>query len=115
MPATSRAQYRLMRAVASGDAHLPGMTKKQGEEYVAGQSPKGLPERKKPKTKTEYDHQHMMPDGRMMEDSEMGHSQEKAGPGEGWRKAAKPKAGATTKAQDMIKRGLAEHRAKRGG
>lgn len=43
--ATSQAQYRLMQAVAHGDAKLPGMSKKQAAEYISGQSPKGLPER----------------------------------------------------------------------
>jgi hypothetical protein len=44
MPATSKAQFRLMQAVAHGNAHLPGLSKEKAAEYVAGQSPKGLPE-----------------------------------------------------------------------
>ncbi len=35
-----------MRGVASGDIQLPGMTKVEGAEFIAGQSEKGLPERK---------------------------------------------------------------------
>jgi hypothetical protein len=48
MPAKSKAQFRLMQAVAHGSATLPSMSKSQAAEYVSGQSPKGLPE-KKPK------------------------------------------------------------------
>ena len=44
MPATSRRQYRLMRAVCSGHANMPGLSKAEACEYVHGQSPKGLPE-----------------------------------------------------------------------
>lgn len=47
MPAKSKAQYRLMQAVAQGDVKLPGLTKEKAAEFVAGQSPRGLPERAK--------------------------------------------------------------------
>jgi hypothetical protein len=46
MPAKSKAQYRFMKAVESGAAKAPGLSKKEAKEYVAGQSPKGLPEKK---------------------------------------------------------------------
>ena len=48
MPATSKTQYRFMQAVAHGTAkNKPkGLSKKEAGEYVAGQSPKGLPEKK---------------------------------------------------------------------
>ena len=48
MPATSKAQYRFMQAVAHGTAkNKPkGLSKKEAGEYVAGQSPKGLPKKK---------------------------------------------------------------------
>jgi hypothetical protein len=46
MPAKSRAQYRLMQAVAHGDAKVPGLSKKQAAEFVKDQSPKRLPEHK---------------------------------------------------------------------
>jgi hypothetical protein len=46
MPAKSKAQFRLMQAVAHGSANLPGMSKEKAAEYVSGQSPKGLPEKK---------------------------------------------------------------------
>jgi hypothetical protein len=53
MPATSRAQYRFMQAVAHGMAPRRGHgpTPSQAKEYVAGQSPKGLPARAKTKKK----------------------------------------------------------------
>ena len=53
MPAKSRAQFRLMEGIKSGS--IPpkgGLTKSKAAEYVSGQSPAGLPERK---SKTEYD------------------------------------------------------------
>lgn len=49
MPAKSKAQYRFMQAAA----HNPKFAKKAGikpsvaAEFVSGQSPKGLPEKKK--------------------------------------------------------------------
>ena len=46
MPAKSQAQFRLMHAVASGSANIPGLSKSEAREYTAGQSPKGLPTRK---------------------------------------------------------------------
>lgn len=49
MPATSQAQFRWLRGVAEGTIKAKGLTKKQAEEYVAGQSPEGLPERIHPK------------------------------------------------------------------
>ena len=45
MPPVSKAQARFMRAVASGDAKAPGLSKSEAKEYVSGQSTKGLPER----------------------------------------------------------------------
>ena len=44
-PVSSKAQYRLMQAVASGDAKLPGLSKEKAAEFISGQSPRGLPER----------------------------------------------------------------------
>lgn len=49
MPAKSKKQFRLMQAVAHGDAKVGGLSKKEAAEYVKGQSPKGLPEKKKRK------------------------------------------------------------------
>ena len=46
MPAKSKAQFRFMQAVAHGTARKEGPTKAQAREFVAGQSPKGLPARK---------------------------------------------------------------------
>jgi hypothetical protein len=46
MPATSKAQFRFMQAVAHGSAKAPGLSKSKAAEYVSGQSPKGLPEKK---------------------------------------------------------------------
>ena len=43
--ATSKAQFRLMKAVEAGDAKLPGMTKEKAAEMTAGQGQAGLPER----------------------------------------------------------------------
>jgi hypothetical protein len=41
-----------MRAAASGDVKLPGLSAGQADEYVSGYKTKGLPERKaKPKKK----------------------------------------------------------------
>lgn len=45
-PAVSRKQFKLMKAVARGDAKALGLSKKEAAEYVKGQSPKGLPERR---------------------------------------------------------------------
>jgi hypothetical protein len=46
MPATSKAQFRFMQGVAHGSIKAPGLSKGKAAEYVSGQSPKGLPERK---------------------------------------------------------------------
>ena len=43
--ATSQAQWRFMQGVASGSVKARGLTKKAAAEYIAGQSPGGLPER----------------------------------------------------------------------
>jgi hypothetical protein len=52
MPATSRAQWRFMHGVASGDIPPPpGLTRAKAAEYVAGQSSKGLPARAKKRKK----------------------------------------------------------------
>ena len=51
MPAKSKAQYRFMKAVESGNAKAPGLSKAQAKEYTAGQSPKGLPAKAKAKGK----------------------------------------------------------------
>jgi hypothetical protein len=34
-----------MKAVAAGSIKVPGLSRERAAEYVAGQSPKGLPER----------------------------------------------------------------------
>ena len=44
MPATSKAQYRFMQAVAHGGIKRPGLSQAKASEYVSGQSYKGLPE-----------------------------------------------------------------------
>lgn len=48
MPATSKAQFRFMKGIAGGmkprKKGAPSRT--QAKEFVAGQSPKGLPARK---------------------------------------------------------------------
>lgn len=49
MPATSKAQFRFMQAVAHGSANARGLSKAKAAEYVSGQSPKGLPEKAKKK------------------------------------------------------------------
>lgn len=47
MPAVSRRQYRLMQAMSHGTARQKpkGLSRAEALEFVAGQSPKGLPER----------------------------------------------------------------------
>lgn len=40
-----------MKAVESGDAKVPGLSKKKAAEYTRGQSPKGLPEKAKKRRK----------------------------------------------------------------
>ena len=49
MPPKSKAQARLMRAVASGDIKRKGLSKVQAREYIDGHPIKRLPERKKPR------------------------------------------------------------------
>lgn len=44
MPTRSKAQFRLFKAVESGEAKLPGLTKEKAAEMTAGQSQVGLPE-----------------------------------------------------------------------
>jgi hypothetical protein len=47
MPAKSQAQFRLLQGIAHGSiAPKGGLTPEKAAEYVSGQSPKGLPERK---------------------------------------------------------------------
>ncbi len=45
MPPSSKAQARFMRAIASGDAQAPGLSKAEASEYVSGHSTENLPER----------------------------------------------------------------------
>ena len=45
MPATSKAQFRLMQAVAQGGTKLPGLTKEKAAEFISGQTEQGLPEK----------------------------------------------------------------------
>ena len=48
MPAKSRAQFRLMKGIAEGSIKPKGgLSKATASEFVGGQSPKGLPEKKK--------------------------------------------------------------------
>jgi hypothetical protein len=49
MPAKSKAQYRFMKAAAHGSIKSKGLSRREAQEYVEGQSPKGLPEKKKRK------------------------------------------------------------------
>ena len=42
MPAKSKAQFKLMKGVAEGTIKRKGLTKKVAQEYIKGQSPKGL-------------------------------------------------------------------------
>ena len=46
MPAKSRAQFRLMKAVEHGSAKVPGLSRSEAAEFTKGQSPKGLPAKK---------------------------------------------------------------------
>ena len=43
MPATSRKQFRFMKAVASGAVKKSGLSKSEAAEFTSGQSPKNLP------------------------------------------------------------------------
>lgn len=47
MPATSKKQFRFMKAVEHGDAKAPGLSKAEAKEHTKGQSPKNLPVRAK--------------------------------------------------------------------
>jgi hypothetical protein len=47
MPPKSKQQARFMRAVASGKAKAPGLSKAEAKEYVSGHPTKGLPEKAK--------------------------------------------------------------------
>lgn len=48
MPAKSKAQFRMMKGICEGTVPARGgLTKKAACEYVAGQSPKKLPARKR--------------------------------------------------------------------
>ena len=47
MPVKSKAQARFMRAVESGDAKAPGLSRAEAKEFVHGQSTKHLPEHTK--------------------------------------------------------------------
>jgi len=48
MPAVSRKQWKFMQGVAHGSIKAPGLSREEAAEYVAGQSPKKLPERANP-------------------------------------------------------------------
>jgi hypothetical protein len=48
MPATSKAQFRLMQGIAHGTIAPKGsLTKEKAAEFVSGQTEKGLPEKVK--------------------------------------------------------------------
>ena len=48
MPAESRAKFKLMKGIAEGSIKPKGtLTRKVAREYIKGQSPKGLPKRKR--------------------------------------------------------------------
>jgi len=48
MPAKSKAQFKLMKGIAEGSIKPKGgITKKVALEFIKGQSPKGLPEKKR--------------------------------------------------------------------
>jgi len=51
MPAKSKAQFNLMKGICEGGIQKSrwpkGMTKKKACEFIKGQSPKGLPKKKK--------------------------------------------------------------------
>jgi len=52
MPATSQQQFKYMQGICHGTIDPPkGMTREKACEYIAGQSPKGLPKRKVAKVK----------------------------------------------------------------
>lgn len=45
MPATSKAQFRFMKAVESGKVKAPGLSKAKAAEYASNKSLKDLPEK----------------------------------------------------------------------
>jgi len=48
MPAESKQKFKLMKGIATGSIKPRGtLTKKVAREYIKGQSPKGLPKRKR--------------------------------------------------------------------
>ena len=48
MPAKSKQQFRLMKGIAEGTIKpRGGLTKRAAQEYIKGQSPQGLPKRKR--------------------------------------------------------------------
>jgi len=53
MPAKSKSQFRLMKAIAEGTypSGYRGISKKVAKEFVDHQSPKGLPKKVKKKKK----------------------------------------------------------------
>lgn len=44
--ATSKAQFRLYKAVEAGDVKLPGLSPERAKEMTAGQTQAGLPEQR---------------------------------------------------------------------
>lgn len=57
-PAVSKSQFRFMQALAHNEFKVKGLTAANAKEYVSGQSPQGLPERKTPKVRTHYNSGH---------------------------------------------------------
>jgi hypothetical protein len=51
MPAVSRKQFKLFKAAEHGPTKAKGLSKAKAKEMTAGQSPKGLPARKRRKKK----------------------------------------------------------------
>jgi len=51
MPAKSKQQFKFMQAVCHGSAKAKGLSKNKDCEFVAGQSPKRLPNKVKPQKK----------------------------------------------------------------
>lgn len=49
MPATSKRQFRFMKAVEGGYIKAPGLSREKAAEFTNGQSPKRLPESAKKK------------------------------------------------------------------
>lgn len=52
--AVSKAQFRFFQAIAHGIVKKKpkGLSREEAREFIAGQSPKGLPEKKKKKEKS---------------------------------------------------------------